>query len=161
MDQNMTIQETLDSMVRQLNDTWPGVGVTEDDILDADLDDDLELEFELWMADYRVEMDLPTPPHLLPTPPPIPAQAPTLHTPPPTPAPTTPLQSPPSPLHQAPTQEDEHPICPICLEPLHPDDPELFTTICHHTFHEPCLVEWLLVHEPLNCPYCRSIITGD
>ena len=158
MDQNMTLQETLDNTVQRLNDTLPG-NYTENCILEAYQDNDFGLHFPLWLDGLRVQLGLPSSPHLQ-HPPPVPAQAPVLNAPPAAPAPMAPLQSTPSPRHHAPTPE-EHPICAICLDPLHQGDPALFTTVCYHRFHEPCLVGWLLVHYPPTCPYCRSSISGD
>ena len=58
--------------------------------------------------------------------------------------------------------------CPICFEEMihsHEDSNEnvkkLFTTHCHHTFHENCILEWFKKQDKYEdycgtCPVCRT-----
>ena len=46
--------------------------------------------------------------------------------------------------------------CAICLEPYAAGD-ELRKLPCDHTFHKPCLDNWLKING--TCPYCRGPIT--
>lgn len=44
--------------------------------------------------------------------------------------------------------------CPVCLDPMEldiPEAPSVFTTVCNHTFHLNCLLQW----EDAPCPVCR------
>jgi len=44
--------------------------------------------------------------------------------------------------------------CPVCLDPMElnlADAPSLFSTVCNHTFHLNCLLQW----EDAPCPVCR------
>lgn len=65
--------------------------------------------------------------------------------------------------------DDEHPVCPICLQELMGDcckgdfDHEAVVTLhCGHTFHNICLVTWIeykKVETKTNvfpCPYCKA-----
>ena len=46
--------------------------------------------------------------------------------------------------------------CAICLEPFAAGD-ELRMLPCKHSFHQPCLDNWLKING--TCPYCRGSIT--
>ena len=47
--------------------------------------------------------------------------------------------------------------CAICLEPYAAGD-ELRKLPCDHTFHKPCLDNWLMING--TCPYCRAHYKG-
>jgi hypothetical protein len=44
------------------------------------------------------------------------------------------------------------PACPVCLDPITPDDIEFLN--CLHAFHTGCLRRWI-VQRP-SCPVCRT-----
>ena len=52
------------------------------------------------------------------------------------------------------TVTNEENNCPVCLDPMISNvenAPSLFTTVCNHTFHLNCLLQW----EDAPCPVCR------
>jgi hypothetical protein len=56
------------------------------------------------------------------------------------------------------TQEESDPVCAICLLPLFSAPTGTLVELsCHHTFHLPCMKQWIL-HCPrnLHCPLCRG-----
>jgi len=67
------------------------------------------------------------------------------------------VQEGPEPTQSATAQWPTDFICPICLEPMTPQEKIVQSTICGHSFHRACIAEWLL--EQNTCPLCRKIIT--
>jgi len=55
-------------------------------------------------------------------------------------------------------QAGEETTCPICLSEMAVGD-SIRTLHCAHTFHQPCVDEWLRVNA--NCPTCRKRIDGS
>ena len=59
-----------------------------------------------------------------------------------------------------PKQENQIPMCSVCLEnivpPTKPTDTKIRALACGHPFHEPCIDPWEKSHN--NCPTCRQVI---
>ena len=59
-----------------------------------------------------------------------------------------------------PKQENQIPMCSVCLEnivpPTKPTDAKIRALACGHPFHEPCIEPWKKSHN--NCPICRQVI---
>lgn len=49
---------------------------------------------------------------------------------------------------------DEPTTCPICLELIEGGSAKL--KLCHHDYHEDCLVKWFHRSGKVICPYCRE-----
>ena len=59
-------------------------------------------------------------------------------------------------------------ICPICLENIQPGDIYVTGVLCYHSFHFPCIQQWLLssasrqqTQRKINCPLCRQEFVGQ
>lgn len=53
-----------------------------------------------------------------------------------------------------PEQDDQGPVCSICLEGYEDDD-IVRETVCHHVFHSCCLEQWLMKRRS-HCPLCQG-----
>lgn len=51
--------------------------------------------------------------------------------------------------------EDEEDVCPTCLEPYTPDNPQILTQ-CSHSFHLQCILEWQTRSGSTFCPICAA-----
>lgn len=47
--------------------------------------------------------------------------------------------------------------CSICLEDLKVGESvvQSYNSVCHHLFHEDCIISWLTARQDAFCPYCR------
>lgn len=51
-------------------------------------------------------------------------------------------------------QDEQTPVCSICLEGYEDDD-AVRETVCHHVFHSCCLEQWLMKRRS-HCPLCQG-----
>jgi hypothetical protein len=48
--------------------------------------------------------------------------------------------------------------CSICLEDFSPDDHQIISGLCTHSFHRECLMNWLIKRNKDCCPECRQVM---
>jgi Zn-finger in ubiquitin-hydrolases and other protein/BRCA1-associated protein 2/Ring finger domain len=51
-------------------------------------------------------------------------------------------------------REDETEVCPVCLDPIDPDEIPAITILCNHSFHFNCISKW----ADSTCPVCRFVM---